>query len=113
MTNEIKEKLLNEHSDSIYAIILYGSFANGSHDEFSDIDIVIVIDDLKNRNSLLETLKSIKNKSLSAYVLDNNAFMKKIVSGDIKYKYEVLLKGEIFYEKDNYRQNNTTIGFFF
>jgi predicted nucleotidyltransferase len=102
MTNGIKEKLLKDHPDSIYAIILYGSFVDGSYDEFSDIDLVVVIDDLKNKDSVFEALNFIKNKRLSAYVLDNNTFVKNIASGDIKYKYEVLLKGDILYEKDDY-----------
>ena len=41
---ELEQKLSLLFGDKLRKIILYGSYANGSHDDESDVDILIVVD---------------------------------------------------------------------
>ena len=43
--NEVKEFLIEQYSDGIKQVIVYGSFARGEATDDSDIDVAVVVDD--------------------------------------------------------------------
>lgn len=44
---EVKKRLVNIYGDKLKDIILYGSYARGDFTEGSDIDLIILLDDMK------------------------------------------------------------------
>jgi predicted nucleotidyltransferase len=52
---EIKQRLIEIYGDKLKDIILYGSFARGDFVEGSDIDIVILLEEMKDHISERET----------------------------------------------------------
>ena len=49
ITNELIEGLKNIFKDRLFSIILYGSVARGDDTEESDVDIAILLKDVKNQ----------------------------------------------------------------
>jgi predicted nucleotidyltransferase len=47
--NELIEKLKETYGDNLFKVILYGSKARGDQTEDSDIDIMIILQDFKNK----------------------------------------------------------------
>ena len=39
----IKQKILDEYKDVVDLIIIYGSYARGNYNEFSDVDIIVLV----------------------------------------------------------------------
>jgi len=46
IVKEFKELLKSVHKDNLHAVILYGSMARGDFDDESDIDVLVVLDDI-------------------------------------------------------------------
>lgn len=101
----IKDKLLNErikeyidlvlNNYKVEAIILFGSYAKGSYNENSDIDIAIVTDDFNN-DIIDEELKLMKLRRkidtriephlirIEDYKKINTPFIKEVIDSGIK-----------------------------
>ncbi len=100
---KFREELKQRIGDKLTALIVYGSCANGTPDEFSDIDLCVIVKD-KNAKTLDEIRKSSKTveKRPFVVVIDEKEFERNIRAGDVFYKHEVLQKGKISYERDEY-----------
>lgn len=100
---EIKEKLFEIQKILIekfqpLAIILFGSFARGTQNDDSDIDIAIVTDnnDKKYLFSVKQELEAVTSKDID---LVNMADLN-MSEG---FKYEILMNGKVLYCKDEYK----------
>lgn len=100
---EIKEKLCEIQKILIekfqpLAIILFGSFARGTQNDDSDIDIAIVTDnnDKKYLFSVKQELEEVTSKDID---LVNMADLN-MSEG---FKYEILMNGKVLYCKDEYK----------
>ncbi|WAM33029.1 nucleotidyltransferase domain-containing protein [Caldicellulosiruptor morganii] len=67
--NEVVEELKGLYGDKLKKIVLYGSYAKGTQNEESDIDIAVLVDEdeqvLKDyENKLVEIISEIGYKSL-------------------------------------------------
>lgn len=52
--DEVKERLQNIYGGRLKEIILYGSYARGDATEGSDIDLILILEDISNHISELE-----------------------------------------------------------
>ena len=55
ITDELSQSTKHIFGDKLRQVILYGSYARGDYDEFSDLDIMILADFDESEKSLLET----------------------------------------------------------
>lgn len=84
--NELKEYLHNSLGDNVYKIILYGSKARGDYNESSDIDLLIVVNNL--------------NLSVSKII--------NTIAYDIELKYDLLISTHVqSVEHFNIQVNNS------
>lgn len=70
--NEVKSYLKNKYN--CHSMILYGSFANHTYTDESDIDIICFCNNINNRN---DTSK-INGRQLDAWIYDTKATFEKI-----------------------------------
>jgi len=85
-------------------VILYGSYAKGTADEFSDIDLAVISPDL-NRKSIFGNVRTIKNKiALYEPYLQLTAFPSKSFYEetfiDPDFVQEIKRTGRRVYQKD-------------
>lgn len=100
---EIKEelekiqKLLIEKFQPL-AIILFGSFARGTQNAESDIDIAIVAQNNDKKNMFLtkQKLEELTSKDIDLVNLTD-------LNMSEGFKYEILMNGKVLYCKDEYR----------
>lgn len=108
ITSNIVERLkyLNPHK-----IILYGSFAYGNPDKYSDIDLLVVL----NNDEMPKTFEEKINHKIAVRncILDINkkisidlmVFTKpmynRFIELDSMFSKEILLKGKVIYETNN------------
>ncbi len=67
LLDEIKTELKKIYNENLKSIILYGSYAKGDYDSYSDIDIMILIDEKEEnlrryRNAVIEIVTDISIK---------------------------------------------------
>jgi len=55
ITNELSQSTKHIFGDRLRKIILYGSYARGDYNEYSDLDIMVLADFDESEKSLLET----------------------------------------------------------
>lgn len=97
---EIKNKIINIICNNIEceAIVVFGSYARGTQNEESDVDIAIKINKDVTKKELYELSEKISDelkKDIDLVNLDtieNNGF-----------KYEILINGETIYCKNSYK----------
>jgi len=98
---EIAEKLKNEYEP--LKIILFGSYAHGSPEEDSDIDLLILKNTRKSRADRFVTVKRIiynpnRKIPVSPLVFTPEELEKRIAMGD-DFIREIMQKGLILYER--------------
>lgn len=92
MEEKIKEILLNEIECE--SIILFGSYARGTQNSESDIDIAIKSNNKIDKKRLYETSKKLEDKlNKDIDLIDLNEI------GDT-FRYEILVNGKTLYCKD-------------
>jgi predicted nucleotidyltransferase len=68
MTHKIKQVLIDPLGEELAAVVLYGSYAVGREDEYSDIDLLIVIErqfqDWRERRQLEVELRKLFSRSV-------------------------------------------------
>jgi predicted nucleotidyltransferase len=96
---QVKKEILEKFSDEIEGIILFGSYVTGTPDEFSDLDFVVVTRDVDSV-PLVEMFVNIGG-GYNPDVVSKEEFERMVRNGDIFYRYEVLGKGRIVYERDS------------
>ncbi len=98
--DEIKNKIINIINNTIEceAIIIFGSYARGTQNEESDVDIGIKANRSITKKELYELSEKIADeikKDIDLVDIDK-------IEND-GFKYEILINGEIIYCKDNYK----------
>ena len=86
--------------DSIISIVIYGSYANGTYDEKSDVDIIIISDKKTNLQSVLQASENKLKKTINVEIFnlaewkkiskENRAFYNSVIKSNI-----VLYGGEL------------------
>lgn len=97
---EIKDKvikLLNNALDCD-AIVIFGSFARGTQNEESDIDIGVKLNKEVTKNELY----NISNDLAEKLKRDIDLVNLDTIEND-GFKYEILINGEVIYCKDSYK----------
>ncbi len=91
--NNLKDKIMEEIKCK--AIILFGSFARGTQNEKSDIDIAFLAEKEISKKAIFELkqrLEDISNRDIDLVDLNNDI-------GD-GFKYEIMVNGKILYCED-------------
>ena len=112
MTNEIEylDRIMDKLGElNIYKVILFGSYANGSADEESDIDLIVVLDEdyspkdyddwLEIKMKVRRVLREINNDvalDLLVYTKPQYEMMRKEMNS---FQKEIHETGKILYEK--------------
>jgi len=108
VTDDRLKKILSQIVDDIKAkynpekVILYGSFAYGTPDESSDIDLLIIKETSErplDRMTLIHRLVDIRDSSypaLSPIVLTPDEIKQRLEIGD-QFIEEILTRGEVLY----------------
>ena len=96
---ELKNKIVEIITNRINcdAIVLFGSYARGTQNEESDIDIAIKIDDYITKKELYE----LSNLLADELKKDIDLVNLKTIEND-GFRYEILINGEKLYCKDEY-----------
>lgn len=92
--NELK-KILTEHKE-IKAAFIFGSFAHGTEDALSDIDLMII--GTINEDKLIEKISALEDKigrEINYHIFDEFEFKKRLKESDAFIK-GILLKPTIF-----------------
>jgi len=89
---------------NILCAYLFGSFASGKENKFSDIDIAVFFDDLTPRKEYSRFILSITD-DLSA-LLDRNIDIAVLNNADSFLKFQVVKKGERIYERPDRRKRD-------
>ncbi len=97
---EIKDKVINILNQKIdcEAIIIFGSFARGTQNKESDVDIAIKI----NRDITKKELYDISNELSDELKRDVDLVNLNTIEND-GFKYEILINGITIYCKDSYQ----------
>ena len=97
---KIKDKVVQTINSLIEseAIIIFGSYARGTQNSESDIDIAIKVKEEMNKTKLYEIKEVLEEKlkrDIDLIDIDN-------IEND-GFKYEILINGKIIYCKDEYK----------
>lgn len=97
---KIKEKVIQILNEKIEcdAIVIFGSFARGTQNEESDIDIAIKV----NKNITKRELYEISNQIADELKRDIDLVNLDTIEND-GFKYEILINGITIYCKDSYK----------
>lgn len=90
-------KLLNNALDCD-AIVIFGSFARGTQNEESDVDIGVKLNKEVTKNELY----NISNELAEKLKRDIDLVNLDTIEND-GFKYEILINGEVIYCKDSYK----------
>ncbi|MEA2042118.1 MAG: nucleotidyltransferase domain-containing protein [Bacteroidota bacterium] len=96
-----------------YLILLFGSYAYGTPDEDSDIDILVVTqDDFIPKNfaekskiyqKISRAISSVNEKVAIDLIVHTLPMYKKFIEIDSSFAHEIITKGKIIYESNNTR----------
>jgi predicted nucleotidyltransferase len=97
---ELKKKIIEFLNNQINceAIVIFGSFARGTQNDESDVDIAIKSQDEISKKELYE----ISNKLSDELKRDVDLVNLEKIEND-GFKYEILINGEVVYCKDSYK----------
>jgi predicted nucleotidyltransferase len=107
--NEILRALTN--SLNLYKVILFGSFASGTAERDSDIDLIVVTDDdfmprtyqenMQNYLSVSAVLRDIKARVPIDLIVHTKPMHDEFIHLGSMFSKDVMKKGEVLYEKNN------------
>lgn len=97
---EIKDKVIELLNNALEceAIVIFGSFARGTQNEESDIDIAVKL----NKDVTKKELYDISTKLADELKRDIDLVNLDTIEND-GFKYEILINGEVIYCKDSYK----------
>ena len=97
---EIKDKVIELLNNALEceAIVIFGSFARGTQNEESDIDIAVKA----NKEITKKELYAISGKLADELERDIDLINLDTIEND-GFKYEILINGEVIYCKDSYK----------
>lgn len=90
------EKILKDFP--VHLAYLYGSFAEGTHAEDSDIDIALVLHEQSDKNKILKTELRIATRLDEEFGADFD--VRSIDNAPLKVKGEVITQGTLVYSAD-------------
>jgi uncharacterized protein len=106
--NEIKDRLVPE---GIEKLILFGSYAKGTPDEDSDIDLLVVTSDkLMPRNyaeksniylRIAKKINQLRRQFPIDLIVQTHAMHQKFIELDSIFSHELMNNGRILYEKNH------------
>ncbi len=110
MNQEIQNQILSQLNQSfISKVILFGSQAEGTAGEDSDIDLLVVTKDkempatfkekMKVYNKVYWLLKDIKKQHSIDLLVYTQPLYEKFISSDSMFSREVINNGKVIYEK--------------
>jgi len=110
LINELKEEYIKKYKKNFVSIVLFGSYANNLATSFSDIDLIIIFEKIRNSKlkiytdffSILENLptyKKLKNKKI---YLNFSPIIKEKKQVNFNLPYLWNTNFEIFYDKDDF-----------
>ena len=90
IVKEFKELLKSVHKDNLKAVILYGSMARGDFDDESDIDVLVVLNDISDYMKEFEKTFQAQREIEMKY--DDNIIISCVMAKSLDYetKYEPL-----------------------
>lgn len=112
LQDEIKKEILRKLTGglSLYKVILFGSFAYGSPESESDIDLIVVTDDdympenykenMQNYLKVSSLIRDIKKRVSVDLIVHTRPMHEKFIQLNSMFSREVMKKGEVLYEKD-------------
>jgi len=112
--HEIKEQILVQLLERLkpYRVILFGSYAGGTPEAESDIDLLVVTDDesmpanfeenMENYLKVSSALREIKRKIPMDLIVHTKSMHEKFMQLGSMFSKEVAEKGEVLYERGNY-----------
>lgn len=97
---DIKDKIIEILNSNLNcdAIVIFGSFARGTQNKESDVDIAIKL----SREITKQELYDISNKLADELKRDIDLVNLDTIEND-GFKYEILINGEVIYCKDSYK----------
>ena len=105
--NEIKDRLI---PDGVEKLVLFGSYANGTPDENSDIDLLVVTSDrLMPRNyaekssiylRIAKKIDELRRQIPIDLIVHTHSMHQKFIEMDSLFSREILNSGRVFYEKN-------------
>lgn len=110
---DIKKQILVKLSErlDLYKVILFGSFAYGTPDRESDIDLLVVTDDnempknykenIEKYLSVSSALNEIKKQIPIDLIVHTRPMHEKFLHLGSMFSKMIMEKGEVLYEKDN------------
>ncbi len=106
--NEVKNRLI---SDGMEKLILFGSYADGTPNEDSDIDLLVVTSDRQiPRNfseksniylRVAEKLHDIRRRIPVDLIVHTHAMHQKFIEMDSMFSREIINHGRVVYERNN------------
>ncbi len=113
LAHEIKEQILAQLLERLtpYRVILFGSYAGGTPEADSDIDLLVVTDDesmpanfeenMENYLKVSSALREIKRKIPMDLIVHTKPMHEKFMQLGSMFSKEVAEKGEVLYERGN------------
>jgi predicted nucleotidyltransferase len=98
---EVKKKLIKAYSPEIKEIYLFGSYAWGTPDEHSDLDIIVVVEDsnVKSFKRGLKGMKALRGMGIAKdIVVYTEKEFKDLVKDRTTLCYKAVTEGEKLYE---------------
>ncbi len=113
MINEIKEEYIKKYGENLVSIVLFGSYANKVSTICSDIDLLIILENLKttrykiylNFFSILENLSTYKKLREKKIYLNFSPIIKTTSELKISLPYLWETNFKIFYDKNGFFKN--------
>lgn len=106
--NEIKARLV---PDGVEKLVLFGSYANGTPDEDSDIDLLVVTSDrIMPRNyaeksniylRIAKKMEELRRQVPIDLIVHTHSMHQKFIEMDSMFCREILHSGRVFYEKNH------------
>jgi predicted nucleotidyltransferase len=84
IVKEFKELLESVHKDNLKAVILYGSMARGDFDDESDIDVLVVLNDISDYKKEFEKTFQVQRELEMKY--DDNIIIGCVMAKSLDYE---------------------------
>lgn len=91
----------------LISIILFGSYARETNSKYSDIDLLIIVEDNFDSQDFEKKILGI-NKNISAIITTKSEFKKKIINFNSQL-ISLFIDGKILFDKNNYYYKNRNL----
>ncbi len=112
LQHEIKNEILKKLTTglSLYKVILFGSYAAGTPEKDSDIDLIVVTDDdyvpknyeenMQNYLKVSSAIRDIRKKISVDLIVHTKPMHERFIQLGSMFSKDVVKRGEVLYEKD-------------